>query len=386
MENVKDLFNFRPRLNLRSIKKEIWGWLFLGLGLYVLALQIDRSVFWFFQNYLHTPELDTTVIFLTERLLYVILVIFLVVTGWRVWKNPNHHSKLLPGAFAAGIVGIILKPFFDVPRPFFQLSTLDPLVWAKLASFPSNHTAVAFALLIPIYRVSKILGWLWGVFAILVGVARVYKNVHFPSDIAGGIFLGRVIGAIFSNPNTELLLKKWWENLEFRRQSFHFLAGFMCVFAHWVGVLRWRFILLLLVGGLVLSAISAKKVGEERQRCGDLEVDLIIGKNHKQAMLTINDRASGMLKMTKISSKKAKVVCHAIIDQLQPWKPFIKTITSDNENLNGLIRQYFPKKTDFNNLSNEQLKNIENKLNHRPRKRFNYQNPIFVMNQLLNKS
>ena len=157
------------------------------------------------------------------------------------------------------------------------------------------------------------------------------------------------------------------------------------------------------------------KVVEERSRFGDLEVDLIIGKNHKQAILTINDRASGMLKMTKVKSKKAEEVSRAIVEQLQDWKPYLHTMTADNgkefaehlfvaeelnidhyfakpyhswergsnENLNRLVRQYLPKKTDFTTITDQQIKEIEDKLNNRPRKRFNYENPIFVMNQLL---
>ena len=157
------------------------------------------------------------------------------------------------------------------------------------------------------------------------------------------------------------------------------------------------------------------KVVEDRSRFGDLEVDLIIGKNHKQAILTINDRASGMLKMTKVKSKKAEEVSRAIVEQLQDWKPYLHTMTADNgkefaehlfvaeelnidhyfakpyhswergsnENLNRLVRQYLPKKTDFTTITDQQIKEIEDKLNNRPRKRFNYENPIFVMNQLL---
>lgn len=154
---------------------------------------------------------------------------------------------------------------------------------------------------------------------------------------------------------------------------------------------------------------------EDRKRFGDLEVDLIIGKNHKQAMVTINDRASGMLKMGKIKSKQAHIVALKIKELLADWKPFVKTMTSDNgkefsmhqevakdlmidfyfarpyhswergsnENLNGLIRQYFPKKSCFESITDEQIIEVQNKLNTRPRKRFNYENPIFVMNQLL---
>ncbi len=154
---------------------------------------------------------------------------------------------------------------------------------------------------------------------------------------------------------------------------------------------------------------------EKRIRFGDLEVDLIIGANHKSVIVTINDRASGVLKMKKVKSKNAKLVAQAIKDLLEEWMPYLFTITSDNgkefaahkdiaeylnidfyfakpyhswergsnENLNGLIRQYIKKKTDFRTLSDEYVKSIETKLNNRPRKRFNFKTPIFVMEKLL---
>jgi len=170
--------------------------------------------------------------------------------------------------------------------------------------------------------------------------------------------------------------------------------------------------------GIIKNRISIdkrpKKV-EKRERFGDLEVDLIIGKNHNQAILTINDRASGVLKMKKVESKQSEVVTTAIIELLCEWKPYLQTITADNgkefaghetvaekldidyyfahpyhswergsnENLNGLIRQYFAKGSDFTKLSKTDIKYIENKLNRRPRKRFGFKSPIFVMNNLL---
>ena len=170
--------------------------------------------------------------------------------------------------------------------------------------------------------------------------------------------------------------------------------------------------------GIISGRVSIDQrplIVEQRSRFGDLEADLIIGKNHKQAIVTINDRASGMLKMKKVPSKEANIVAKAINEMLDEWMPFTHTITSDNgkefadhefiaetlemdyyfahpyhswergsnENLNGLVRQYLPKKTDFTHVTDQEIKHIENKLNNRPRKRFNYQSPIFVMNQLL---
>lgn len=152
---------------------------------------------------------------------------------------------------------------------------------------------------------------------------------------------------------------------------------------------------------------------DEKKRFGDLEVDLIIGKDHKGALVTINDRATGMLKMTKIDSKESAVVQQAIIGLLQDWKIHLHTITSDNgkefaghieiakqldidyyfatpyhswerganENLNGLVRQYFPKGSSFVDIEPEKVIEIQNKLNDRPRKRFGYKSPNEVFAQ-----
>ena len=109
------------------------------------------------------------------------------------------------------------------------------------------------------------------------------------------------------------------------------------------------------------------------------------------------------------------MVRETITELLEDWVPYIFTITSDNgkeftehqrvaeklyldyyfahpyhswergsnENFNGLIRQYIHKKTDFKTLSNQYIKDIETKLNNRPRKRFNFESPIFEKEILL---
>lgn len=152
---------------------------------------------------------------------------------------------------------------------------------------------------------------------------------------------------------------------------------------------------------------------ELRKRFGDLEIDLIIGKNHKNAILTINDRATGLGKLRKLDGKEAKQLAMATIDCLMDWKPFLKTITSDNgkefachqmvaqelnidfffakpyaswqrgsnENFNRLVRQYIPKKVDFDCIPLDYINFVEMQLNNRPRKRFKYESPLFMFNQ-----
>jgi transposase, IS30 family len=161
---------------------------------------------------------------------------------------------------------------------------------------------------------------------------------------------------------------------------------------------------------------SRPPIVEEKQRLGDLEIDLVIGKNHKGALLTINDRASGVLWMDKINSKEANEVEVKIKELLQDWIPILNTITSDNgkefanhqyiakaleidyyfakpyhswerganENLNGLVRQYFPKKYNFELITKENIEEVTKTINNRPRKRFGYKTPNEIFAEKLN--
>jgi undecaprenyl-diphosphatase len=256
---VKILPQKLTKINFASLKKEFWFWIGLGLFLYGIGKLLDQSIFQFFEN-IRCDVLDRGVIFLTERLIWGILIFFIGMTGYRLWTNPENQTKLLPAFFSvmvAGISAFILKALFDIPRPFLELS-LEPLVHVSSSSFPSAHTAVSFALLIPFFRISRSIGWMWLFFSFIIALARIYENVHFPSDIAGGIFLGGIIGSYFSHSTIKKILNILWKELEFRRQSFHFVAGFLCVFAHWVGFLRLRWIAVFLLIGLILSLLSAK--------------------------------------------------------------------------------------------------------------------------------
>jgi len=147
---------------------------------------------------------------------------------------------------------------------------------------------------------------------------------------------------------------------------------------------------------------------DKKTRIGDMEIDTIIGQNHKGAILTINDRVSGFVFIEKLNGKDAMELANKAIETLSPFKEFIHTITGDNgkefaehkkissdlelnfyfakpyhswerganENTNGLIRQYIPKKTDFDTVDKEYIKQVQNKLNNRPRKKLGYLSPI----------
>lgn len=69
---------------------------------------------------------------------------------------------------------------------------------------------------------------------------------------------------------------------------------------------------------------------DKKNRIGDLEMDLIIGKGHKGSLLTINDRATGVLMMEYIKGKEAMDIEKKAIALLEDSAPFLRTITTDN--------------------------------------------------------
>lgn len=157
-----------------------------------------------------------------------------------------------------------------------------------------------------------------------------------------------------------------------------------------------------------VSIDNRPSVVNEKRRFGDLELDTIIGRNHKGAILTVNDRATGLCWLSLLEGKESEPLKNALIKMLSPLKDIIKTATADNgkefaahkeiaetldidvffahpyhswerganENMNGLIRQYIPKKSSFENLKDEDIQLIQNKLNNRPRKKLNFLTPI----------
>lgn len=149
---------------------------------------------------------------------------------------------------------------------------------------------------------------------------------------------------------------------------------------------------------------------EEKTRIGDFEADLVVGANHKGFILTLVDRKSKFSLFSLIPSKTKEVVTKEIISLLKPYKKHVLTITFDNgkefsghkeiakslnakcyfarpyhswerglnEHTNGLLREFIPKKTDFRTLTQEKTKDVQNKLNNRPRKVLDYKLPVDV--------
>ena len=154
------------------------------------------------------------------------------------------------------------------------------------------------------------------------------------------------------------------------------------------------------------------KIVDKKTRIGDWECDTVVGLDRKSVLITLVDRSTLFICCARVYTRKAKVVSSAIVRMLKPHADKVKTLTFDNgsefvehekiakslnaktffahpysswerginENTNGLLRQFFPKKTDFKTITNQEIKNAVKNLNNRPRKTRNYKTP----NQLFN--
>jgi len=160
-----------------------------------------------------------------------------------------------------------------------------------------------------------------------------------------------------------------------------------------------------------ISIDERPQVVENKSRLGDWEIDLVIGKGHSGALVTIVERKTSFTVSTRVNDKSAKTVTAATIALLAPFKGAVLTITADNgkefayheqmttslgcgvyfadpycswqrglnENTNGLLRQYWPKSTDFKKVSLSEVQDVIVELNDRPRKKLNYKTPAKLM-------
>lgn len=152
-------------------------------------------------------------------------------------------------------------------------------------------------------------------------------------------------------------------------------------------------------------------------RFGDWEADTIIGARHKGGIVSVVERKSKLTRLRLLATKEAAEMRLTSVKLLRPLATKVHTITVDNgkefceheqiaaslqariyfahayaswerglnENTNGLVRQYFPKKYEFARITSADLQGVEDLLNNRPRKTLGYRTPneIFFKQRLV---
>lgn len=147
---------------------------------------------------------------------------------------------------------------------------------------------------------------------------------------------------------------------------------------------------------------------EQRAQIGHWECDTMISSKSTDALITLVERKTRFGLIGVVAQRTARVVSRAIVKMLKPYARVVKTLTFDNgkefaehsyidkklhstsyfakpyaswqrgsnENFNGLVRQYFPKKQSFKNVKPRHVKEVQDKLNTRPRKTLGFTAPI----------
>lgn len=157
-------------------------------------------------------------------------------------------------------------------------------------------------------------------------------------------------------------------------------------------------------------------VVDERKRIGDWEGDTVESCNHKPGVNTLLERKTGYFLVTKVKDRTSSATVVAVQKRMEALPMNVKkTLTLDNgvensdypsleektglktffahsyssherganENANGLLREYFPKGTDFATISDEEISRVEYLLNTRPRKRLGWKTPLQMMSGAL---
>lgn len=161
------------------------------------------------------------------------------------------------------------------------------------------------------------------------------------------------------------------------------------------------------------TSIHDRPPEADGKRFGDFEMDLIVDA-YGHAILVLLERMTGFVMLERLKhGKKAKPLAKVVVRMLFAYRKHLKTITTDNgsefaahlditaglrvkglddvivyfadsycswqkgavENVNKLIRQYIPKKSNFNDFSDKYIRNVGKKLNLRPRKKLNFSSP-----------
>jgi IS30 family transposase len=162
----------------------------------------------------------------------------------------------------------------------------------------------------------------------------------------------------------------------------------------------------------VVRISGRPEVINRRRRYGDWEGDTLVGKGRRNALVTLVERKSGYARIGRADSMKSDVTVRVVKGRMKDLPPALRrSMTFDNgkefaehhqltrrlkldvyfadpyaswqrgtnENTNGLLRQYFPKGTDFTRIGDDEVVRVEQSLNERPRKRLGYRTPAEIL-------
>lgn len=177
-----------------------------------VLLAIDYKIFVLLNNFGGKSYFsDWIFLFLADAIIYLIiagLALFVLLDKGSIRLRATIEA-LVSGFIGMTVFTRLLRGLFFRERPFVQFS-VEQLLFVNpfLASYPSGHATIMFAISTSIFLYNKIWGIIFIVMALISSISRVIAGVHFPSDIVGGVLVG-VFSAILVWLITHFLPLRW---------------------------------------------------------------------------------------------------------------------------------------------------------------------------------
>jgi len=170
---------------------------------------MNNQIFFFLYSFAHRFEiLDKIIIFFAVYFPGVVIIaaglfllfhheIFKAESPFQLFLLKKKEILLVffSGALTWALA-IFLQLLFRIPRPALGLSNVYPLFTETAFSFPSGHTMFFSALAFELFLINKRTGYLFILFALIIGLARIAAGVHYPIDVLAGFILGFVVAYI----------------------------------------------------------------------------------------------------------------------------------------------------------------------------------------------
>lgn len=146
--------------------------------------------------------LDSFMVFCSKYLPYIFALTIIIVFVLGIVKGNIEYRKMAVSTVVFTIINLIISfiigMFYYSPRPFVHNKVNLLYYHAADTSFPSDHATASMSIALGFGMFDKILGWIFVILSVLIGISRVYVGQHYPTDVIGAYIIVIITGFIYN--------------------------------------------------------------------------------------------------------------------------------------------------------------------------------------------